>query len=110
MSESRRKVSKEIVEKRRNQPLSSVVKEKIDLVAQMLPEETDWLRVKKSLMLELAPADRQLFSKRHDVTKKHPPFNVFEKLVRDAWRAATGKELVMPPEKVMEDVEPESYL
>lgn len=110
MKESRRKVSKETVEKRRSQPLSDVVKEKVNLVAQMLPEEMNWLRVKKLLMLELAPADRQLFSRRHDVTKKHPPFNQFEKAIRAEWFQLTGRDLMMPSEKIMEDVGPESYL
>jgi len=110
VKESRRKVSSETVDKLRVAPVSHEIMGKLAILAQMLPEETDWLRVKKLLMLELAPADRQLFSTRDGATKRHPPFNEFEAAIRAAWHAITGRVLIMPADKMMEDVDLQCYL
>lgn len=88
-------------------PLSERVQAKIKFVATLLPEETDWLRVKKQLLLELPPVDRQLFSSRDPYTKLHHPFNPFEIQVRQAWTQLTGNVLKMPVEKMLES--PDKY-
>lgn len=110
MKESRRKSSSQTVARLRSSPLSQTIIEKLTDIADMLPDETDWLRVKKALLLELAPADRQLFSRRDDDTRKHPPFNEFEKVIRNTWLSITGNKLIMPSDKMMADVDPDCYL
>ena len=98
------------VDRLRVLPLSAEILERIATLVEQMPAVTDWLAAKKALMLELCPADRQLFSKRDDVTRCHQPFNEFEKRVREAWVAAGGQLLLMPDHKKMVDAAPDAYL
>jgi len=75
-----------------------------------LGDETDWLIVKKQMLLMMSPKDRKNFSTRDAVTKCHHPFNDFERAFRDHWKAITGNTLVMPEEKRMDGVDPALYL
>lgn len=90
--------------------IPSHIKEHIKFLAGLLTEETDWLTVKKQLLLVLSPRDRKSFSTRDQKTKRHFPFNAFENAVRDNWQQLTGNRLEMPPEKRLEDVDPAGYL
>lgn len=94
----------------RSQPLSIEIKYCIEQLAESFPTETNWLTIKKSLILMLSPGDRQLFSTREAVTKKHFPFNQFEKSIRSFWNELTGVVLLMPDDKKMEDAGPDGYL
>lgn len=94
----------------RKEPLSNEIVDCIKDLTESLPTETNWLTVKKNLMLRLAPADRQLFSRRDEYTKKHQPFNTFENQVRELWRVETGNTLLMPDEKKLDGVDPDLYL
>lgn len=110
MKQSRIKIPLEFVESLRNQPLSEEIQAHISTTAELFPDEVDWLKIKKIILLSLAPADRQLFSRRDDRTRLHKPFNAFEQQVRSLWRELTGKTLVMPQEKRMINTTEEDYL
>jgi len=58
----------------------------------------------------LPPVDRKQFTTRDPKTKNHYPFNDFEKKVRSYWRDKTGKLLMMPANKMMEDAPADAYL
>lgn len=105
-----RKLDQPMVEAFRQLPMSPKLRESIADLAQALPGETDWLRVKRALLLLISPAERQLFSRRDEDTKKHPPFNQLETAVRIEWTRLTGNVLMMPADKMMDDVDPDRYL
>jgi hypothetical protein len=94
----------------REEPLSPEVEKVIRFIATALPNETNWLSVKKQLMLDLCPGDRQLFSTRHDIKHLHYPFNTFEQRIRSLWKEITGNVLLMPDRFKMKDADPEGYL
>lgn len=103
--------TKEELEKQRmSKVLDERVIEAMCLLVLAMPECNNWLTLKKALMLEIPVHLRQLFSKRHDKTKKHFPFNNFENLVRKEWFRLTSIKLEMPKEKIMEEVDPRLYL
>lgn len=56
----------------------------------------DWLIIKKELMKTLHPNERQLFSKRHPITKKQQT-NDFERQVAESWSKMTGRPVVFSP-------------
>lgn len=97
------------VHAQRNEPLSPRVLQDLAFVAALLPECTDWLVVKKRILLELPIDQRQLFSTRHP-TKKHFPFNAFERRIREEWKKLTGNVLLMPDHRKLAEVDPELYL
>lgn len=99
----------EIDEQRKN-PLSERVLQGIAFISESLGDCDNWLTVKKRLMLELPVDQRQLFSTRDPYSKKHQPFNQFEKKVRIEWLRLTGKLLLMPEDKKMDEVDPMLYL
>lgn len=91
-------------------PPSSRVMEAISFIASILPEETNWLVIKKRLLLELPTWERQLFSTRDPKTKRHGLYNAFERQVRKRWFEMTGNVLVMPENKMLEGIPREAYL
>lgn len=97
--------TQEEVERERKKPLSHRMLEAILFVSNIMPESTDWLHVKKMIMLEIPPKERQLFSTRDALTKKHYPFNEFELNVRVEWKRLTGNLLLMPENKMFTDAE-----
>ncbi len=97
------------VEKKRNEPLSERVMIRLQYVAVLYPTSTDWLEVKKKIMLELPIYDRQLFSTRDQLTMKHHPFNVYERKIREAWLSLTGNLLLMPEHKKLEPNNDKGY-
>ena len=90
--------------------IPSHIKEHIKFLAGLLTEETDWLTVKKQLLLVLSPRDRKNFSTRDQKTKKHFVYNSFEKQVRKEWFTLTGNILMMPADKMMDGIDKEVYL
>jgi uncharacterized FlgJ-related protein len=100
---------KAVVKELREKPLSSEIIEKIDLLASIIPNETNWLVIKKLLKNQLCSADRSLLSRRDDTTRRHFVYNTFEENIRVRWYEMTGKILVMPPEKMMRGVPKEAY-
>lgn len=107
---SRLKRNASDIELLRGQDLSQEMLFRLQMLFEQLPDATDWLVVKKALMLELCPADRQLFSRRHEDSKKHFPFNALERRIRETWVKMGGNVLLMPDDKKMEDVDPAGYL
>lgn len=110
MKQSRIKIPLELVESLRKEPMSDEIRMHISTTAELFSEECDWIKIKKIILLSLAPADRQLFSRRDDRTRLHKPFNAFEQQVRNLWHELTGKTLVMPQEKRMINTTEEDYL
>lgn len=90
--------------------LDDNVKAHIILLSEVYNDVTDWLEVKKKLMLLMSPKDRKNFSTRDEKTKKHFPFNDYEKNVRKFWKEITGKTLEMPEDKRLDDIDPVLYL
>lgn len=90
--------------------LSARILSSIDILARSLPEEEDWLEIKKQLMLMLHPVERALFSTRDQKTKKHHPYNKVEQAVRLRWYEITGRILVMPEHKMLDNVPKEKYI
>lgn len=105
---SKRLSKKEVIEHRKK-PLSDRVVLAISAVHTLMPSATNWLEVKKQLLLELPVHERQLFSTREQKTKCHHPFNEFEQRVRSEWLRLTGNTLSMPENKMLPDVDPEAY-
>lgn len=60
---------------------------------------TDWLLIKKELLLLCKPKHRSMFSRRHYSTKKHM-LNDFEKEIIDYWKEKTGIELTIEPNMI----------
>lgn len=83
--------------------------EHLCVLSRAMPEETDWLVVKRKLIPCLAPRDRGLFTRRDEKTKRHHPFNRLELAVRERWQELTGNVLHMPPDKRLFDTE-EGYI
>lgn len=106
----RRLKTPEAIERRRNEPLSEHTRVRMAYVARLLPDETDWLVVKKMLLKTLRFEDRALFSYRDEATKLHQPFNRFEQNVRAEWRTLTGHLLVLAEEKRIPGLDPRGYL
>lgn len=100
----------EVIDEMRKQPLAEHIIVRIEELAEVLSDETDWLKVKRVLLNELAPADRQLFTNRDQRTKLHFPFNEFEKNIRRLWAEKTGNILQMPDDKKMDTADPDGYL
>jgi hypothetical protein len=98
------------VEIERLKPLSERCLTAIEFVAKLIPDSTDWLVIKKRILLELPVHDRQLFSTRDPISKKHYPFSEFERRVRDKWFELTGNVLLMPESKMMDGVDTKLYL
>lgn len=90
--------------------LSEKVAGQVRFVATYMPNETDWLTVKKQLLITLSPADRASFTRRDEKTKLHFPFNGFERAIRDLWKVVTGNTLVMPPDKMLVEDDPKAYI
>ena len=86
-----------------NEPMTEVVRNAIAMLAGMISETTDWLKFKRHFLIEIPSIERQLFSFRDGKTKKHPPFNAYERQVREEWKRLTGNTLLMPPEKMLSD-------
>jgi hypothetical protein len=89
--------------------LSQCVIDAIDRCSALLTDSTDWLVVKKLLLLELPIDERRRFTTRHQDTKKHWPFNAFENSIRSMWKEKTGNILCMPEDKKMDDVDQSLY-
>lgn len=82
----------------------------VSFLSENLKDETDWLTVKKQVLLLLSPRDRKNFTTRDQLTKRHLPYNDFEKAIREHWFQLTGNMLEMPLDKRLEDVDPAGYL
>ncbi len=82
----------------------------IEFLTANMAEETDWLTVKKQLLRVLKPRDRKNFTTRDQLTKRHMPFNPFERAIREHWQQLTGNILEMPLDKRLDDVDPGGYL
>lgn len=89
--------------------LSQCVIDAIDRCSVFLVDSTDWLVVKKLLLLELPIEERRRFTTRHQDTKKHWPFNAFENAIRSRWKEKTNNILLMPDDKKMFDVDQSLY-
>lgn len=63
-------------------------------VMEYVGDTTDWMVVKKQVLLSLPPALRTCFSTRDPKTKKQS-FNEFELLVVDWWEKKTGRRLLI---------------
>lgn len=61
-------------------------------------EVSDWIQLKKMILLSLPPEARKSFSTRHPVTKKHS-INDFERQVIDTYYSETGVRLRLPDEE-----------
>jgi hypothetical protein len=66
--------------------------EALEEIASYVGETTDWMVVKKQVLLAIAPALRTNFSTRDPKTKKQS-FNEFEVRVCDWWENKTGRRL-----------------
>ena len=62
--------------------LSEVVQEHVRFATMAMPDESDWLVVKRHLLTTLSPKDRSNFTRRDDKTKKHGLHNSFEQEIR----------------------------
>lgn len=79
------------------------VKKVIDFVVQYVDTSTsDWIRVKKELLINLPPPLRSLFSRRHKTSKKHF-LNQMELDIIKEWQALTGVLLVIEDDKLHRD-------
>ena len=106
----RRARDPELLEHRRSQPLSPDILNRLQEAAILHPDETDWLVVKKFLLISLKPIDRALFSFRDPSTKKHHPFNQCERSIRVEWERLTGNLLVLSEDKRVPGADPQAYL
>lgn len=97
-------------EKRRREPFSHRVIDAIDEAIVLYPETRDWLVAKKAIMLHLPIRDKQLFSTRDQLTKRHHEYNEFEQNIRRRWYKLTGNVLVMPEDKMLPSVPRDRYL
>ena len=86
--------------------LGANIKIALDTLFQIMPEEDEWLVIKKQTLLMIHPAERKQFSTRDQKTKKHFPFNEFEQAVRDYWLSLTGIKLQIPAEKRLVEDDP----
>lgn len=102
-----RRMTARVRARRINEPMTVIVRQALEMLAGMIPNETNWLTFKRHFLVEIPPIERQLFSFRDEKTKKHPPFNPYERRVRDEWLRLTGNKLLMPPEKMLGS--PEEY-
>ena len=89
--------------------LPESVQEAVCFLAKALPEEDDWLTIKKQVLLSISPNERKAFSTRDQKTKKHHPFNDFERSVRQLWFDQTGIWLQIPPDKRLDEADTEGY-
>lgn len=90
--------------------ITDIVKERVRFLAEALPDETDWLIIKKQLIVTLRSRDRAGFTRRHDTTRRHMPFNGFEKAIRSYWHELTGNTLILPEDKWHVKDDPEAYI
>jgi hypothetical protein len=108
---SKPKLSIEELNALREKPLSSATAEIVEMVArEYAPDETDWLKIKKQLIVMLPSSERALFSTRCQKTMKHYPFNKFEQSIRTLWQRLTGNVLLMPDDKKMPSLGDDAYL
>lgn len=108
---SKPKPSPEELERLRAEPLNKNVTDVVEMLARdYAPEETDWLKIKKQLLVMLPSHERALLSRRDQRTMKHFPFNEFEQSIRTLWKTLTGNSLLMPDDKKMPSVDDDAYL
>jgi hypothetical protein len=105
----RRQRSKRTIELMQELAPTEDVVEKVRFFADLLPDETNWLTIKTHLVRELSPADRQLFNKRDEKTKKHAPLNTYERMIQSLWFDLTGNRLLIPIEKRLPDFPASDY-
>ncbi len=89
--------------------LNDNLKDALKFASSIVPDETDWLVVKKLVLRYISPKNRKNFTTRDQKTKKHHPFNEFELLVCEEWLNLTGKRLIIPIEKRIEQID-EGYI
>lgn len=91
--------------------LSKDIIDRITFIAlRLLPEETNWLVVKRQLLFTLTSEDRGFLTRRDEKTKLHFPFNDFENAIRSLWENLTGNKLQMPIEKRLDPFDEIGYL
>ncbi len=71
------------------------VLEELTLIATVAGNESNWISIKKQLLLSLPPKLRKLFSTR-DATTKVQSLNIFEGQLIDAYEKMTGIRLELP--------------
>ena len=69
------------------------IKEIISVFGDKLENPTEWITLKKLLLLSLQPAERKKFSKRDNKTKLQSPLNDFELKIISYYENTQGKKI-----------------
>ena len=69
------------------------IKEIISVFGDKMDNPTDWITLKKLLLLSLEPAERKKFSKRNEKTKNQSPPNDFELKIISYYENVVGKKV-----------------
>jgi len=81
-----------------DEPVLQRLDEAIEFIALYMHNETDWISVKKQLLLRLPWEIRGMFSRRNEKTKKHT-ISEFDRMVIERWKRQVGNDLILAEEK-----------
>jgi len=74
--------------------VTDTVRDAMAMVATYAADTDDWLMVKRELLVLLPVCERELFSRRHPVTKRQTT-NDYEDILIDVWFELTGMRLMI---------------
>ena len=80
--------------------MSDYLCDRIRFVADYVGSECDdWVRIKREILVNIVNEERDAFSRRHPLTKKHS-VSEFDECVMGYWKELTGTELKPSPDQL----------
>lgn len=74
--------------------VTDTVRDALAMIATYASDTDDWLMIKRELLVLLPVHERELFSRRHPVTKQQTT-NDYEDILIDIWFGLTGTRLTI---------------